>query len=266
MDERLEELRKVAEQAARAAGRLLRQMQNGVNVREKAPADLVTEADLAAQETVRSILLEATPQFDFLGEEDEHGEASDAGKAEFCWVVDPLDGTTNYVHGLDNYCVSIALRRESRAVLGVVFDPVRDELYWAIEGHGARLNGQILRTSSQRRMDQALLAASFATRVARDSPEIGRFVEALHHCQAVRRLGSAALNLCYVAAGSLDGYWATSVKPWDVAAGTLCVQEAGGTVTDLDGRPFCLRRPRLVAAASTELHADLLRLLAQVPD
>jgi myo-inositol-1(or 4)-monophosphatase len=267
MDKRLEELREVAEQAARSAGRLLCQMQNGISAREKGPADLVTEADLAAQRAIRSILLEATPQFGFVGEEDdEHRQEAQGDGTEFCWIVDPLDGTTNYVHGLDNYCVSVALRRASRVVLGIVFDPVREEMYAAIEGKGACMNGRVLETSSQRRMDLALLAASFAARVPRNSPEIGRFVEVLHRCQAVRRLGSAALNLCYVAAGRLDGYWATSVKSWDVAAGTLCVQEAGGTVTGLDGSPFCLRRPHLASAATADLHAELLEILARVPD
>ena len=264
MDDQWDELRQVAQRAARAAGELLCQMQNGVNVREKAPADLVTEADLASQETIRSILLEATPQFRFLGEEDDQPQvALVSDEHQFCWVVDPLDGTTNYVHGLDNYCVSIALCRGARVVLGVVFHPAREESFWAIEGHGARLNGQVLRTSSQRRLDQALMAASFAARVPRNSPEIGRFIEVLHRCQALRRFGSSALNLCYVAAGRLDGYWATSVKAWDVAAGALCVQEAGGILTGLDGSPFCLQRPRLVSAATPQLHAELLKVLAR---
>ncbi len=241
-------------------------MQNGISAREKAPADLVTEADVAAQREIRSILLAATPEFGFVGEEDRDDQAGWIGSSEFCWVVDPLDGTTNYVHGLENYCVSVALRRGQKPVLGVVLDPVRDELFWAIEGQGAFLNGRVLRTSAQQRLDQSLMAASFAARVPRNSPEIGRFVEVLHRCQAVRRLGSAALNLCYVAAGRLDGYWATSAKAWDVAAGVLCVEQAGGQVTAIDGGPFCLQYPTLIAAATAPLHAELFAILSQFPD
>jgi myo-inositol-1(or 4)-monophosphatase len=266
MERQWEELRTLAARAARSAGDLLRRMQSRVSAREKGPADLVTEADLAAQEVIRSILLEATPDFAFLGEEDQDDQADSARQAELTWVVDPLDGTTNYVHGLDNYCVSLALCDQVRPLLGVVFDPVREELYWATRGEGAYLNGSRLRSSGQRQLEQALMAASFAARVARNSPEISRFVEVLHHCQAVRRFGSAALNLCYVAAGRLDGYWATSTKAWDVAAGVLCVEEAGGTVTGIDGRPFQWKHPHLVAAATESLQFDLRELLTRFPD
>jgi myo-inositol-1(or 4)-monophosphatase len=151
-------------------------------------------------------------------------------------------------------------------MLGVVFDPVRDELFWATRGGGAFLNGSAIRSSGVRQLDQALLAASFAARVPRNSPEISRFIEVLHHCQAIRRFGSAALNLCYVAAGRLDGYWATSAKTWDVAAGVLCIEEAGGTVTGINGQPFRLKQPHLATAATGTLHQDLLELLTRFPD
>ncbi len=259
------ELREVAERAARSAGQLLRQMQHSVNVREKAPADLVTEADVAAQQMIRDLLLEQTPEFGFLGEEDAAGAARSLQNAEFCWIVDPLDGTTNYVHGLDSYCVSIALCQAGDPVLGVVFDPVRDELFAAVTRQGTLLNERPIHSSGQRQLDQALVAASFGTRVSRDSAEIARFVEVVERCQAVRRMGSAALNLGYVAAGRLDGYWATSAKAWDVAAGVLLIRQAGGIVTGMDGGPFRLEEPHLIAAASGDLHAELLEALARVP-
>ena len=257
------ELQEIAERAARSAGQLLRRMQPTVNVREKAPADLVTEADLAAQQLIRDLLLERTPEFAFLGEEDAAGTTQTAPDAEFTWIVDPLDGTTNYVHGLDSYCVSIGLCHAGEPVLGVVFDPVRDELFTAVVPQGTRLNQQPVHSSGQRQLDQALVAASFGTRVSRNSAEIGRFVEVVGLCQAIRRMGSAALNLAYVAAGRLDGYWATSAKAWDVAAGVPLVRQAGGSVTGMDGRPFRVDQPHLIAAASPELHAELLEALSR---
>lgn len=254
------EILKTCEKAARLGGSILLEMQKSIKPREKAPRDLVTEADLASQKAIQACLTTAYPEFQFLGEEEtEPSERRDP--QGYCWVVDPLDGTTNYVHGLDNYCVSIALEHENRPVMGVVYDPIRKELFTAIEGEGAFRNGCPLATSVITELNSALVAASFSANVEADSPEIKRFVAALPHCQALRRLGSAALNLCYVAAGQLDGYWATSVKKWDVAAGMLFVQEAGGTVSDISGAPFCLEEPRFIAASTPELHQELFQVL-----
>ena len=177
---------------------------------------------------------------------------------------DPLDGTANYVHGMENYAVSIALRRGRDICLGVVYDPRRDEMYAASRGAGATLNGRPLRVSQVTRLAAAMLAASFSPRVAPDSPEITRFVQVLQRCQTLRRVGSAALNLGYVAAGCMDGYWSTSVKAWDVAAGVLLVREAGGLVTAIDGDEFDLCRPDFIAAANGTLHRQLLEAL-QLP-
>lgn len=249
-------------EAARAAGDVLREMQGAVATREKGPADLVTDADLASQQLIRQILTSNHPEFGFVGEEGTHDDLKATLMNETCWVVDPLDGTTNYIHGLDNYSVSIALQRNGRVALGVVFDPVRNELFSVVAGQGAELNHSPLSTSGIERLDRSLIAASFPPKVAPESPEISRFVRMLCRAQAVRRLGSAALNLCYVAAGRLDGYWATSVNAWDVAAGALMVQEAGGTLTQIDGSPLRLDEPRLVAAASRSLHGEMVDLLA----
>jgi myo-inositol-1(or 4)-monophosphatase len=171
----------------------------------------------------------------------------------------------NYVHGLDGYCVSIALRRADTIELGVVYDPTRDQLFSAQLARGALLNGRPAEVSRAERLDQALVAVSLAPRIGPESADVTRFLQTLYHCQGVRRLGSAALNLCYVATGRLDAYWATSVHAWDVAAGIRCVLEAGGMVTALDGGPVDLDRPKLVASANPLLHAELLRVLSE-PD
>lgn len=250
----------VAEVAARAGGDVLLEWEGRVQVREKGPHDLVTEADLAAQQRIEEVIRNTFPSHDFLGEE---GNATWPRQSSYRWIVDPLDGTTNYVHGLNQYCVSVAVEHDDQLIAGVIFDPKADECFTAFRGEGARLNGELLQTSRCELIDKALMAASFSTQVARDSIEIRRFVEVLLKCQALRRLGSAALNLSYVAAGRLDGYWATSVKSWDVAAGAVIVREAGGTLTNVEGRPLDLSHPTLLAASSEKLHREILRSLRQ---
>jgi myo-inositol-1(or 4)-monophosphatase len=228
-------------------------------VREKGPSDLVTQADWASQEAIRDVLLGAFPEHGFISEEAE-GELDLT--TEYCWVVDPLDGTTNYVHQLPHYAVSIALLHRGQPIAGVVFDPVHNECFSAARGQGARLNGTVIHSSAVRDVSQALVAASFAAKVQAHAKEIDHFVAALLQCQAVRRTGSAALNLCYVAAGRFDAFWALSTKAWDVAAGVLLVEEAGGVVSRLDGGPLDLKGgPHPVAAATRELHEHFLKLL-----
>jgi myo-inositol-1(or 4)-monophosphatase len=249
----------ICEQAARAGGQELLSWIGRFGVREKGPADLVTQADAAAQEVIRDIVLGAFPSHAFLGEE---AAAEFDPATEHCWVVDPLDGTTNYVHQLPHYAVSVALVERGRPIVGVVLDPVRDECFSAVRGQGARLNNAPIRPSQVRDLAQALVAASFAAKVQPHSPEIDQFIAALLNCQAVRRTGSAALNLCYVAAGRFDAFWALSTKAWDVAAGILLVEEAGGVVSGLDGEPLDLKTgPHPVATATPELHEQFLRLL-----
>ena len=253
----------VCQQAARAGGRVLLDMRGRVNPQEKGPKDLVTEADFASQEAVQQVLLKAFPDHRFLGEEtlgSDHAPVA-ASSSEYCWVVDPLDGTLNYVRQLPNYSVSVALRCGDEVIVGTVYDPVLEECFTAQAGCGAQLNGMRIRPSACDRVDQALIAASLPADVPRHSPEIARFIEVMHSSQAIRRLGSAALNLCYVAAGRLDAYWATCVKIWDVGAGQLIVREAGGTLTRPDGSPFELDRPQFLASATQGLHKQLLGVL-----
>jgi myo-inositol-1(or 4)-monophosphatase len=188
-------------------------------------------------------------------------DAIPARSSDYRWIVDPLDGTANYVHRLQTYAVSIALQQGNHLVLGVVYDPVSEECFTAQRGEGARLNGLPLKTSECPRLDQAMIAVSFSANIERGSIEITRFIEALHSCRSVRRLGSAALNLAYLAAGRLDSYWATSVQAWDVAAGFLLVEEAGGKITALDGQPVELESPQFLATANPALHDLMLAVL-----
>jgi myo-inositol-1(or 4)-monophosphatase len=177
--------------------------------------------------------------------------------------VDPLDGTINYVHGLPAFAVSIALEAEGQLECGVVFDPMTDECFSAVSGGGAFLNGRPIRVSECARMHDALVGVSFGHEVHPQGPEVRRFVASLMASQAVRRLGAAALNLAYVAAGRLDAYSACSAKIWDVAAGILLIQEAGGVVTSIEGGAFRLDRPDFASAATPSLHRELLEILAR---
>jgi myo-inositol-1(or 4)-monophosphatase len=244
----------VCERAARAAGAELLSWQGRVKVREKGPCDPVTEADLAAQEAARAVLAGAFPEHDFLSEEEPHGRLADD---RYRWILDPLDGTQNYVHGLPLYGVSLALEHGGSLLAGCVFNPVLDRCYTAAAGAGAFCNGTRLRTTEVVEAGQALVAVSLPPRVARESLELANAIELATVTQGIRRFGSSALNLCFVAEGSLDAFVAAETCVWDIAAGVLLVQEAGGTVTGLDGQPIDLARPRIVAAATAGLNVQL---------
>ena len=261
----MREFLSVCERAARAGGQVLLDWQHRFTPREKGLRDLVTEADVASQQAIRDILLGRFPDHDFLGEEDASFPAATrtSGKSEYRWTVDPLDGTANYVHHMPAFAVTIALQKAGETVLGIVFDPIANEFFHAMKGEGTFLNGKSVQTSGCTSPEQAMVAVSFAANVPRGSIEIARFIEALHSCQSVRRLGSAALNLAYLAAGRLDSYWATSVKIWDVAAGLLMVQEAGGTVSRIDGGNLDLANPEFLASASQPLQGEMLQILSR---
>lgn len=262
------ELLDSAKQATQIGAEVLLKWRGRIHAQEKAPRDLVTEADLESQQAIRKFLLEKHSDHQFLGEESEADFAApqhaDSSDDQYCWIVDPLDGTTNYVHGMANFSVSIGLRRGSDVVLGVVYDPVSEEMFSAARGLGSHLNGRPITTSGCRKMSDAMVAVSFSTNVTRDSPEISSFIEILLASQVLRRLGSAALNLCYIADGRMDAYWASSVKIWDIAAGMVILEESGGEMTSLDGGSVELDRPRFVASATPELGVDIRQTLAQV--
>lgn len=254
----IEEFLNAAEQAARAGGQILRDWSQKFTVSEKGPADLVTEADVASQAAIYQQLNSRFPDHGFLGEE---SLQQSAGASGYRWVIDPLDGTSNYVHGFPYYAVSIGLQHNRELLVGVVYDPTRDELFAAVRGQGATLNGRRLRVSRFDRLEQAMVIASFPPGVKSDSLPIRRFLEVLPHAQTVHRSGSAALNLAYVGAGRLDGYWSTSLKPWDMAAGALIAAEAGGKVTQIGGAPLDIEVPDLLCTNGTSVHGALSALL-----
>jgi myo-inositol-1(or 4)-monophosphatase len=252
------EYRRVCEQAAEAGGAVLLDWAGRFAVREKGPADLVTEADLASQDAIRDMLLGAFPEHGFLAEENLSIPSRQDGLR---WIVDPLDGTTNYVHGLPQYAVSIALEQAGKLLVGVVYNPATGERFTATAGQGAQLNGRPLRVSKVTTLDQALIATSLPAKVRREDPEVSDFLAVTFASQAVRRMGSSALNLCYLAAGRFDAYWARSTKAWDIAAGMLILREAGGVATSIDGGELDLARPEFIAASTPDLHREISQVL-----
>ncbi len=250
-------------EAARAGGKILREQLGKAAVREKAPADLVTDADLASQQAIERMLTARFPQYAFLGEEssaEQQAAATASGKP--IWVVDPLDGTANFVHRLPGFSVSIALVEGDRPTVGVVYDPLVDVLYAANWDGQATKNGKPIGASGCEQIGQAMVCCSFRPGVSRQDPEVNQFLNVLERSQSLRRLGSAALNLCYLAEGCLDSYWATSIKTWDVAAGYLIAKSAGVQFSQVDGSEFDLWQPRFVASGSPALQQTMLECLA----
>jgi len=258
MDENSQFL-EVALKAAEAGGDELLRWLGRIEVREKAPFDLVTQADLAAQRVVRDVVLGEFPGHAFLGEEDDPADHS-RGEGWYRWVVDPLDGTTNFIHGVPFFAVSVALQRGDELLVGVVFNPVSGECFNASAGQGAFLGDRPIHVSDVESMHGALAVVGFPAQTERDSPDLELFLKLVGRCQAIRRTGSAALNLCYVAAGRFDLFWSYSTKIWDMAAGALLIQEAGGEITDLDGGPLRLQTGKFLTAATKPLHAQLCQV------
>jgi myo-inositol-1(or 4)-monophosphatase len=249
----------VCESAIREAGKVLSAHVGRVTVREKGRSDLVTEADYAAQETVRGIVLGAFPDHELLGEEDPNA-LSPRPAVGFRWIVDPLDGTTNFVHQVPFFCCSLALEHAGDFLVGGIYNPFSGECFLAERGQGAYLNGVRLHTSGVAEVRDALAAAGFPAVVTPDSPDKLLFDRAVIECQAVRRTGSAALNLAYVAAGRFDVAWTYCAKVWDAAAGVLLIAEAGGTITDWHGRPLPANHAPFLAAGTPALHEAFLSM------
>lgn len=249
-----------AQEAARIGGRILQQWQSKFTAREKSPANMVTEADLASQEAIYDFIHTRFPDHKFLGEE---GLDQQTGTSEYRWVIDPLDGTGNYVHGFPYYCVSIGLECRGELIVGAIYDPTRDEMFSTMKGSGAFLNGQRLRCSEVNKLSEAMCIASLPVKTTSESPAIARFLKVITQAQSVQRTGSAALNLCYVTCGRIDAFWSTNLMPWDMAAGVLLVTEAGGRITTTGGGPFALETPDLLATNGTAIHEHLSKLLTE---
>lgn len=249
----MRELLQTAEEAARLGGQVLRSWANRFTVREKSRANLVTEADEASQRAIVDLIQRRFPNHAILAEEDlDHATTS-----PYRWIIDPLDGTSNYVHGFPYYAVSIGVEHEGDLVAGVIYDPTRDELFHAIRGEGAFLNRRPLSTSAVERVSDAMLIASLPVATNRDNPAVQRFLTMVERSQTVQRTGSAALNLANLAAGRIDGFWSTSLKPWDMAAGVVIVREAGGCITKIDGSEFSVNFPDLLGTNSL-IHPEMV--------
>ena len=254
---------RVCIEAVHIGGRVIQDWAGRAEVRKKGPADLVTQADFASQEAVRKAVLEAFPEHCLLGEEKLPGVDA-VERAEYRWIVDPIDGTTNFLHGVPHYCVSLALERQGELLVGAVYDPMLDECFTAAAGCGAQLNGRPIHTSAVTALSEALAAVGFPPNVQPDTPDLLVFMEMLRRCQAIRRTGSSALNLCYLAAGRYDLFWSYSTKIWDVAAGVLILREAGGQITSPTGGEFLLEEAHFLAASTPQLLGELLEVAAAV--
>ena len=254
----LDEYAREAAQIARDAGEILHdRFGQPHEVRFKGTIDLVTEADRAAEDLIAGRLRVVCPEHDLLCEEGSVGATSGA---TYRWVVDPLDGTTNFAHGLPTFAVSIALEDAGVPVIGVVYDPMRDELFVARKGGGSTLNGMPVVVSAVDQLIASILVTGFSYDFARRDQQAEVWRDFLTRVQAIRQTGSAALNLCYIAAGRLDGYWERGLSPWDVAAGAVIVTEAGGTVTDMHGGVF-RSDDREILASNGRLHSKLLEVI-----
>jgi myo-inositol-1(or 4)-monophosphatase len=235
------------EAVIRAGDVQLARFGTALRVDKKGAIDLVTEIDLQIEREFRATIADRFPDHVVLGEEFESRGDRDAS-SPYCWVFDPVDGTTNYAHGLPIFCSSLALEIDGEIAVGAVYDPTRRELFTAERGQGAWLNGMPLGVSAADTLLDSLLVTGFHYEIQKDPEElVSLFREFIARARAVRRLGSAALDLCYVAAGRFDGYWEAKIQPWDVAAGALIVTEAGGRVTTVGGEQFKSRAGSVLA-------------------
>jgi myo-inositol-1(or 4)-monophosphatase len=261
---------RICETAARAGGSVLLDWVGRFGVSNKGPRDLVTEADVASQREIRRIVLGHFPDHGFIGEESlpEHAasggpESHDAaGGATLRWIVDPLDGTSNYVHGFPAWCVSVALARGDEILVGTIYDPLREECFTAQLGRGAWLNGKPIRVSGCALLSDALVALSFPPHATVESVAVADFLAVVPHVHSARRTGSTALNLAWLACGRLDAFWVRKIACWDVAAGLLILREAGGQLGGFaEGKAslewVSLDKPAFIAACTPEILADL---------
>ena len=263
MAQALHPMLNTAVKAARAAGSVINRASidlDRLKVTTKAPNDFVTEVDQAAERVIIDTLLGAYPGHGILAEES--GSARGAKDSEYVWIIDPLDGTTNFIHGLPVYAVSIALAHRGQVQQAVVYDPTRNDLYFASRGRGAFLNDKRLRVSKRLRLAESLIGTGFPFRKGDNFERyLQMFQNVMQHCAGLRRPGAAALDLCYVAAGYYDGFFETGLNPWDVAAGSLLVLESGGLIGDLSGEGDYLYGGQVIAG-NPKIFAQMVTVLA----
>lgn len=254
----------IATKAARIAGKIILRSQDQIEnlkIVEKGRHDFASQVDKAAEDAIIDTIKKAYPQHAILGEEG--GFVPGTCHSDTTWIIDPLDGTTNFLHGFPQFCVSIAVKQHDKILHGVVYDPIRDELFTATRGNGVQMNGRRLRVSSLDKLDKALLGTGFPFRDFDYLDTYLTFFKALlPNCAGIRRAGAAALDLAYVAAGRLDGFWEFGLKPWDVAAAGLFILEAGGWVTTIEGDTNFLEGNSILAA-SPKIHQQMLQLYQQ---
>ena len=251
----------VAERIARTAGLMLREAQpHPHRIEYKGVINLVTEMDRKSEAFIVHELTSALGDHAIVAEEG----SNHAAQSEFRWYIDPLDGTTNYTHGLPIYCVSLGLERAGELICGAVYDPCQDEMFAAVAGEGAFLNGQPIHVSSETELSKSLLVTGFPYDIRETTVDnLDNFAAFAKRARAVRRLGSAALDLCWTACGRFDGFWELKLSSWDLAAGTLLVREAGGLVTDFDGGAYDLHRGRILAT-NGRIHQAMQITLAEM--
>ncbi len=253
----------LAIRAAREAGAILQDFAaRGFQIENKGRINLVTEADLASEHHIKELIFSHYPTHRILAEESgasDHSESS----GDYCWIIDPLDGTTNFSHGFPCYAVSIGLERRGEMVLGVIYDPTRDELFAADRGAGATLNGEKIQVSEIDQLERALLVTGFPYDVReRMDVYMPAWRKFLERAQGVRRLGAAAIDMCAVAAGRMDGFWELGLNAWDTAAGWIIIEEAGGRVTRMDGSPFDNYSASLLCT-NGKVHEEMLAVLEE---
>lgn len=256
--EQREKYAEFARALARQVGEFLLPLSGKTDYREKRPGDVVTKADEEAQSLIFDEIRRHFPETGLLGEENAPNSDWDRG---LCWVVDPIDGTRNFIAGLPSFSVSIGLLQDGEPLVGVVHDPFLAETFSAIRGEGTWKNGAQIQKSRTTSLDRSLLVSSFPPKVRPDEPELLRFNRVVQRA-SMRRLGSAALNLCYVACGRLDGYWASTLNIWDIAAGMLIADEAGCVIQNFQGDRFRIGDAEFCVTATPELAAELLPLLS----
>lgn len=254
------DIKNTAINAARKAGLVLKENLGKVNrIEFKGAVDIVTEMDKRSEALIKEEITKTFPDHGILAEESDELKTTSG----FRWVIDPLDGTTNYAHGFPFFCVSIGFEEKGEVVLGVVYDPMLDELFVAEKGKGAYLNGSRIQVSKVESLDRSLLATGFPydLRTSKEN-NLDFFSIFSLKAQAIRRAGSAALDLSYIASGRFDGYWELKLKPWDVAAGSLIVKEAGGVITDFRGNPYSIYSLECLATNGL-IHNDMMEILSR---